>query len=813
MRKLGHFIIFLLVFVPVTFLLGKIDFSFLILEQDKDKQELLENSNFSLTHRQVDSKWLEFSLTQSSDSIRLLSNAVIPGEFAAEPDKIWHYAIEYQFLDDNGDIITQQIYHHRSKITWLKDEQGKLQSQTFFLSKDQVPTSSSEILLRTKPYQSISKVRVRTHSTSPEVQFIFFRLYEREVLPDKKIDYLWQRMTLEERERISRFSIFGIDFLREIERYQMLKYRWRPVGPSGILEKNYDTEKLYINKDELIVPIEDKILAAQVDADKDYYHVIPIPEQGGLLSLAFKIIPGGTDSELNNVQINWFGKGRLKREQMTYNLKDSQPWEKYIQGGLVEIRTSQPVAINSWLTNNGQRQEITPDKAVLPVFLLSQNQSLGYRIEHIKERSTPIKISIRRLINEYWLSDKETLINFSFFKQQEKRFTGEIKPEFVRSFYDRILNLSQDGVISEAYNYYLNIPAGVDRIEFESNEPVYINLFNRPPSFYKRIRVPEDYYNPREINHIRPTWFGLQAENQQQLLRNNQRALLSIQPRPPQDEAVVSLDQYEWDDYFPSGNWQARYLFNSRNNDLPVLADSLVSLFHPVPVAETMTLDFIPKAGVSVLEATLIFLRNIDKASKLKVYIDDKLRLETYISGTNGQLKLPAISAGKHKIRIKSEGDTNWFINYSKDQGNYRVKRLSTRIDNKTLNFDFNKNKANMVLSGLFQSRYQTSERSTLQVTITPDKRMMSAQGFSVLNRQFDIRPDNSEAIKVLNTEKQLVGRGQRFFIPLGEDLPLGSYHISMEILDGVPGYISLYTFEFGSAEKYQFFKMNVIDE
>ena len=118
-----------------------------------------------------------------------------------------------------------------------------------------------------------------------------------------------------------------------------------------------------------------------------------------------------------------------------------------------------------------------------------------------------------------------------------------------------------------------------------------------------------------------------------------------------------------------------------------------------------------------------------------------------------------------------------------------------------------------MVLSGLFQSRYGATERTLIQVSISPDKRKMKSYGYTLLNRQFDIRPDNTQAINILNTSEQYVGAGQRFFIPLGEDLPLGQYRIKLQLLEGASGYISLYTLDFGQLEKYHFFKTQLIDE
>ncbi len=772
MRRLGHLIILFAVIAVVFLLLEKMDFTFFTLDRNKDKQSLLETSSFSLTHRQINSQWTEFSLNQANDSIRLLSNAVIQEKYTSEIDSIWHYALEYQLIDKNNRLIKQQVYHHRSKITWLKNQQDLLQSQTFFLNNNFIPTSSSEILIKTASYPALAKIRVRTHSSSPQVQFVFFRLYERERVFDNKIEYLWQRLDLEERERISRFSVYGSDFLRNDERYQMLKYRWRPVGPAGIAGQDYQTEKLYINKDELIVPIEDHILSNRIDADKYYYHIIPVSEQGGTLSLQIKPVAEELNPDANNVLINWFGKGRIKREHFTFNLRDEANWEKQLGGGLIEVRTEQPVTIKSWLTLNGQRSEITPDDILVTAYALQNEQTLSYPINHVKNRSTSVKISIRALLQHAGQTAQPGAVNYSYFSQEKRISGGQIEPEFSRSFYDRILNASLEGHLSDPYHFYLNIPAQADRLELTSNEPVYINLYNRPADFYYRIRVPEDYYHSREIKHIRPVWFALQAEDQLELMRQRRRVLISSQPRPPQDEQIKSLAEYEWQDYFPKVNWQARYLFNPRNAELPVHNDALGVLYHRLPANQQKKLNFSSQAGLPAIEPALVFLRKGDKPSRIKVFVDGKLQLETYILASNGQLKLPQMSTGRHDLKIDSPAGVNWYINQSKGQENYYVKRLSTRIDKKTLNFDFYKNKDNMVLSGLFQSQSAATQRTLLQVSISPDKRVMKQQVYTLLNRQFDIRPDNSEAVKVLNTPTELVGKGQRFFIPLGADLP-----------------------------------------
>jgi len=49
--------------------------------------------------------------------------------------------------------------------------------------------------------------------------------------------------------RLARGSVYGADLLREQEKINLLRYEWKPVGPSGVEGDQYGTTKLYIARD------------------------------------------------------------------------------------------------------------------------------------------------------------------------------------------------------------------------------------------------------------------------------------------------------------------------------------------------------------------------------------------------------------------------------------------------------------------------------------------------------------------------------------------------------------------------------------
>ena len=836
MRNLGWMILILAVLLLSFQIVNRLQSEFLWISLDKNKQELLSSSTFSLVHRQVNSQWIEFSINRNMDAIRLLTNALVSEQAIKNKDDIWHYAIEYEFYDNNDKLLEHKVYYHRSRINWVINKDGKEISQTFFLDQKIFPTSSSEIIIQAKSYPDLSKVKVRLKVKDKAIEDVVFRLYQREEVDETRIDYIWQRMSPEERENVTRYSVYGSAFLRENELYQMLRFRWRPVGPNGIAHEDYETSKLYISQEEYVKPIEDKILPNLVDADKDLHHMVVIPENGGQIELKIKPIQNWQNDKTNEITINWYGRGRFKRETYKIDLTDAVnnntneenevTWQKLLEGGLLEIQSSQAVVIRSWLTSRNIRKEITPLKTLISSYSLNTGQSLKYHIQHVDQQSTPVKIAVRSLMKDTENRDKPITITYRFISKNSIKKEGRFKLELTASYHDRLMNADISSQVSKAFKYYLNIPIPVDTLQLSADGPVFLKLYNRPMGYYFRQQIPESYFHQTEVQNIRPSWFSLKAENDLELIKQNRRVWIATQPETPVDMPVESLKDYIWEEYLPENSWKARYLLNPRKDDLPIKDSSLSVLFHLLEANKKQRLNFSAIQGMNMIEPTLIYIKNRragskakkeNRPEKIKIQIDNNKAEDYYIQGTNGQIKLPIISRGIHSIIIAQKKhtaeNTHWYINYSKGQKNYYIKRLSTYIDKKPVVYRIYKEKGEMVISGLVQSMYDEDKRALLRVKIIPETRAQQAKEFSVLRREYDIRPDNSQEIKVLNTRNQYVGKGQNFYFPLGNDIPEGEYQVEVELLKGKAIYLSLYHFDFGIKEDYKFYKMNVFDE
>jgi len=282
-----------------------------------------------------------------------------------------------------------------------------------------------------------------------------------------------------------------------------------------------------------------------------------------------------------------------------------------------------------------------------------------------------------------------------------------------------------------------------------------------------------------------------------------------IQPKPRRDDKNIYRESYEWQDYKPDNRWSARYLLNHRNKDIPIKKEALGGIYQFLESQKVHTINFSGLTGEKFISPRIIYIKDNIKATAIKVLRHNKVILKTKIFGSNGQIQLPAIKAGLAKFQIKTSTTTHFYSNHvlSNNNDNRFVRRLSNRLGKRTLTFSYEKNKPEVVLSALFQTNYGNIERSRIMVEIEPLKREKQSDFYTLKKRIFDIKPNNEEKNKVLNTIKDYVGAGQRIYIPLGEDLKTGKYKISVTKLDGPEGYFSLYQFSIGKDQSIRFFK------
>ena len=122
------------------------------------------------------------------------------------------------------------------------------------------------------------------------------------------------------------------------------------------------------------------------------------------------------------------------------------------------------------------------------------------------------------------------------------------------------------------------------------------------------------------------------------------------------------------------------------------------------------------------------------------------------------------------------------------------LRRLALQMDSDGLEFHYFKRSPEQEV--LTARVYQPgTQRMRLRVDIDhlPDSRLAPTDDWTFIQRTYDLRPEDNSRVSVLNTRAATVDGGQRLFLPLGSDLPPGSYRIRIRPLQDAQGYLVLY--------------------
>ncbi len=818
MRKLGK-IIFLLCCI---FVANKL-FDYLLQQINDYNKNIKINTIFqqtesSLIFFQKEKYGLTFSLAEQPLAIRILSNAMI-NKKDANTDSFWHYTVKYQLVDKEGNIIKQQEYYHRSKILLTKEyATGKTVNRYFLMDKDYLPTSSNEIIIYNTPPYKTHTVRVTISSKDKDIQQVGFRFYTKNIIADKHITYAWNSLSDEEKKEKAKSNIYAPVLLTENEKYQLLKYKWKPIGANGIEGISYLSDKIYLIEGDNIDKTEDDLVSYQIQADLHHHAIYAIPHSGGKITLHIEELElDRNDKERLEVIINWYGKGIDKYQQFKINTLQAKHWEQYLEGGLLEIIVNKATKIQVSININKTLLSLPQQQTLLRAYWLNTDQPLRYHITHYRHYATPMRVDFRYLIsmdNIYQTEQKK--VHFYFLNKENKIIDQGIIPFYSSlSEYDRLYatatnNSSKEKTyLSQVYRHYFLLPKQVETLLLTSEDKLLVNSYNRPLDFPYTIKVPEDYHLAQQRQDSVPIWFAIKPDHYLALRTKKAYQLFFTQPKPVDKRFNINKNSYTWQDYQPITPSYSRYLFNPKNADIPVKDISLGGIFQSVNINQDSFLYFASLPGQSIISPTLICFKKPLTASKIALLIENKKVLEKTFIGNTIQLDVPTISTGKHRVRVQGDKDIHCYINYTRPDSNtpLYIKRLSYRIEKgNSIVFHYTKNTPQSVLTGLFQMPYGSTSKSRLEVTISPIKRKKSNTDYTLKKRIFVIRANNDSKIKVLNTQQQFVGKGERFYLPLGKDLVAKTYKIKIKLLSGSKGYISLYRFSVGQEEFIRFF-------
>lgn len=744
--------------------------------------------------------WTEFNIPKGIHSLRLVTNATLPADFKVEPNSSWPYILQFEFLDNGGRVLLQRDYSYRSSLRIFQDKtSGTRFSASFYLEPELMPTDGHVVMLNLSDLPQVSSMRVKIRQTDPSIIDVGFRAYAEEILTDYRLAHRWLRLSEEQKAKLGKGNVYSHDMLAENEIRNLLRGQDRPLGPTGIVGRAYSSRTLYVMREYTGQEVGVPVLPAGVYVDENIHGVIPLPEGGGKVRLNF--VPLGlvnAPEPGSKIKIRWYGRKITQRSQTIVTWRgEGTRVEANWKGGLLEVVAQGGLAVRAYMKQDGQEQEITPDNLYLRAFSAQESVYVEYAVDHVRKDPTPFRMDIRHTLlpgevaeeNPVWVTYQ--LLNHSGSVVRE----GSILAAPPLSVYERLIPDTLGLRMSDPSTYYFSLPAGIASVRLFSDKPALLSGYTRPWELVRESRVPEDAYVTDDNLERQLSWFPLKPINFQALVLANRSMLVATQYRPPQDNPDMLAGRYQWQDFHPRGNWLGRTLFTPVDDAGPAREDALPSTFLPIEKGRETTITLLAAKGVKIVQPTLAYFRSGSEPFEIRMLVDGRPYYQGKVAGSDGEIGLPSLYAGKHIITLQTDMNAGFYLNHTAPGRSSLLKRLGNIFEHGKLDFDYAHGTHCQETMGMRLFTPQgKKERSVLSVRIDPPKNRIVGplSGWSFINRRFDVRPEMLSGSRVASHRLDATDEGQPFFIPMAQDLPPGNYRVRTKLEHGPGGYFLL---------------------
>ncbi|MGZ8944409.1 MAG: hypothetical protein ACXW1W_03175 [Methylococcaceae bacterium] len=830
---------------------------------------LSPTASSSLVYPVKSKQRLIFALPEDSSQLRIITNAHIRRTDALTVNPNWTYALHYELLDKKGTVLSVGVYHQHSQLTTYKDAQGEQVYNNYYANKDLVPLDGRLILLRLQAIKGAAFLRVSLEADNPAIVETAVRVYVPTKISEQQVATSWLRMNQEQKDNLAKNSVYPASLLSVAEQTNLLKNQWQPVGPMGIEGKDYQILTLYTLDDKEIAPYYDValMLASGLQADAQHYGVIPLPEQGGQLTLTLKALDGSSLAMPVAINLQWFGRTQEQRWQ--HNVlwsKDTASLNYHLDGGLLVIRPSMPVVIHADLTTAAEaKQDITD--SLLSIKTYRASFDVDFDILHFQQHPAVMRIDVRKLLTMtatprpeclpfHWLNpelrimagcdlsaleqpplfgridsnndaknrvdslryfSRQTLdepVRYQWLNDQQQIIaSGVLRALDQPSLFDRVGSITDPINVSDPANYYFHLPAQVSRVRLLSNNPsLLINAYNQPYDFTEKQRIPEDVYAFSDKQNLQLTWFPLRAVNDKSLMQQLAVQWISGQYRPPEDKPELLAGLYLWEDFIPQGKAVGRYLLTGYTGDEP-RTDALASVYCSLTVNHDNQVKLDAFNGLRSVMPELIFLREKSDPFSVELFLNQQKVLSMNLIGQQGIMHSPETALGNQRIRLNTNSGGRWLMNYQAQCAGekYLKRRVFTLNAEAGLDFMIKHAAEDEILSARLYSPNNTIDRSQIKVDI--EAITATAPTATVLTkwtnqkRLYDIRPLPTKAMPILYALGQTLTNGELFAIPINADLPAGAYRVRIALANGPAGLISLSQIRVGVHGQRRFYR------
>ncbi|KZN63663.1 hypothetical protein [Pseudoalteromonas luteoviolacea] len=458
-------------------------------------EERSEEETRSVVHWLPEDKFVSFNFSSSRTlAIRLLSNAIFDGQQAF--DEPVNYAIEYQLLDQQGQVLVEHVYHHASKLVLAAQEQQV--KQIIEDRKALSVASGQSFYVDTSIYPSASQIRLKLIPEEDTLRGVVVRLHAKTPADNDGSQQIWLKLPVEWRDRMLNYHTLGGNALAQWELSNAVSFDWQKLAPQGIPNIDFVSDILYETLPYNVITYD--FSAQQLDLDSFY--------STKELTATFRVsnsedLVFSSSAPLSTLRISWHdlkqlsAPKELKAEFVADNLYRIQG----IKPGLITVQSSLP-ALTQW------RQGEQP---VVPL----------HSYYYIMSPTTPVTYSVTGnsdIVMDFRNLDTQgSEVNITVYNSEEQpieRYRLEL--ESLISQYDRMITPeTQRQAINESQKYFLRLPPSSAKVTISSQNSVAVKLQSRNQNFhYQNVLCDQLCENPLPSFIEIGAWFAQKAINE-----------------------------------------------------------------------------------------------------------------------------------------------------------------------------------------------------------------------------------------------------------------------------------------------------------
>ncbi|MFT4924953.1 MAG: hypothetical protein ACI8WB_001043 [Phenylobacterium sp.] len=745
---------------------------------------------------------LEFDIPANAAQLRVqLTPALtsdltsdLAADVAAEGQASALYSVAYRTADQAGQTIGQanRVFAQSDIAEAASSDENNRFSDRFFNNPDgQVAQFTSGFFVDNLADNPVASLQIGLKQDPGFAVAVRVSVLERKKEGDLPV--LWHRMRRDRRAALMAEHIYPPELVSDEEKRTALRYSWLPIGPVGTQGQHYQTATLFI-RDKTLQANDGQSGDDQAEgAANEAQAVAQAAQMLASEDKVFTFLPSAFSQPVASLQCHTLDGSALAWLEVTmqqngqHNSQQSSQQKIIYRGDklnsaillpnidddgrrLVEIRSAKMCAV---ALADEQGKNINIAAKVIRAYQVKPQQPLSYALALNSQQSQPIRLDIRALS----ASTNAGGVKWRVLSQQgQVLLSGELALSFEQDRYEALPAKPDeltDKTLYQKQSSYIMAPKHSATLVVESlTEQALVNVLTRP--------LKLSYL----VDEQQPKWFMALPKAHQRLKANGDSQLIYWQQKPLVDQ-VVDGQNNQWAALSTIDNQPSFELFSpggSRYQRVPNgrwsrrFANSL-------------------NPGQKKLTPTLVYVQHRPslQPQKVTIELDDRQRVEHWLTAKAGRFSLPTLVAGRHRIDIIDHGQVQWFVSDSSDarrqsRPGYRIRQVYRLADK--LTFEVEKRAEQEWLS--FHYFSITDQAHEIEVSLHHQPQEGEMAEHTVPSLRYHIKAGTGEAtnIYVLNQALTTIWSERLLKFPLAADLPLGRYQLSVKSTQPDAGYI-----------------------